>query len=114
MSRKFSRDTLPLLALLISAAHGQSLQVSVSPAVVEAGAPELIRVDAPTAESVEGEWLGHKVRFFRQRSGEWVALAGVDVEAPIGPSALHLTAQEQGGNTLQSVHVDIHAAHYRT
>jgi hypothetical protein len=114
MSRKFSRHTLPLLALLISAAHGQSLQVSVSPAVVEAGAPELIGVEAPTADSVEGEWLGHKFTFFRQYSGEWVALAGVDVEAPIGPSTLRITTHQQGGDMVLPEHVLIRAAHYRT
>jgi hypothetical protein len=90
------------------------LHVSISPAVVEAGAPELIRVDAPTAASVEGEWLGHKFMFFRQNSGEWVALAGVDVEAPIGPSTLHVIAHQHGGDMVVPEHVLIHAAHYHT
>ncbi len=114
MSRNIPGHILPLLALLISIAHGQSLHVSVTPAFVEAGAPELIRVEAPTADSVEGEWLGHKFTFFRQHSGEWVALAGVDVEAPTGPSTLHITAHQHGGDVALPEPVLIHAAHYRT
>jgi len=114
MSRNFPRHIPPVLALLISVAHGQALHVSLTPAVVEAGAPELIRVEAPSADSVDGEWLGHKFTFFRQHGGEWVALAGADVEAPIGPSTLHITAHQHGGDLHLPEQVLIHAAHYRT
>jgi murein DD-endopeptidase MepM/ murein hydrolase activator NlpD len=90
--------------------------VSLSPAVVEAGSPELIRVDAGSAVSVDGDWLGRKIEFFRRPNGHtWFALAGVDVEAPAGPSTLHVTAHAGDGQGADlSRTVDIHPAHYRT
>jgi hypothetical protein len=87
--------------------------VTVTPAMVEAGSPELIRISAPDAERVEGEWLGRKIDFFR-RGTEWFALAGVDVEAPVGPSTLHITASQNGHTEDLSRSIEIHAAHYRT
>jgi murein DD-endopeptidase MepM/ murein hydrolase activator NlpD len=92
--------------------HGAT--VTLSPAVVVAGAPELIRVSEPRADAVEGEWLGRKIAFFHAETGAWFALAGVDVEAAVGPSELHVLAHE-GGKTIDlSRAVEIHAAHYRT
>jgi len=88
--------------------------VSLTPAVVIAGAPELVSVRAPGAASVEGEWLGHKVEFFRRPSGTWDALAGVDVEAPVGPSTLHITVHGSAGSQELTENIEIHAAHYRT
>jgi murein DD-endopeptidase MepM/ murein hydrolase activator NlpD len=87
--------------------------VALTPGVVVAGAPELIRVRAPDATSVDGEWLGRKILFFADH-GSWVALAGVDVEAPLGKSALHITAHMEGKDADLSRDVEIHAAHYRT
>lgn len=87
--------------------------VTLAPAIVVAGAPELIRVNAPHADAVDGEWFGRKIEFFRNH-GEWVALAGVDVEAPVGDSALHITAHEEGRAVDLSETVPIRPAHYRT
>lgn len=84
--------------------------LTLTPAVVYAGAPELIRVLAPQAQSVEGEWMGHKIAFF-EKNGEWFALAGVDVETPVGPSTLRITVKP-GGETARAV--PILEAHYRT
>ena len=65
----------------------QTPAVTLTPAEVEAGSPELIRVAAPAGARLEGDWLGEKLAFFRGRDGQaWYALAGVDVEAPVGPS----------------------------
>ena len=69
---------------------------------------------APNADAVSGEWLGHKIAFFKLHDGSWAALAGVDVEAPAGPSTLHITSVEHGSNVEMSTPVVIHAAHYRT
>ncbi len=91
-----------------------SLRVTMTPGVVEAGAPELIRVEAPSADSVDGEWLGHKFAFFRERDGAWVALAGADVEAPIGPSTLHISRHQHGQDLVLNEDILIHASHYRT
>jgi murein DD-endopeptidase MepM/ murein hydrolase activator NlpD len=76
----------------------------------------LIRVQAADASSVDGEWLGRKLEFFRGRNGRtWFALAGVDVEGAVGPSELKITARlAQGGTRDLSRTIQIHAAHYRT
>jgi murein DD-endopeptidase MepM/ murein hydrolase activator NlpD len=97
-------------------AVAQSPTVSLAPALVEAGSPELIRIDAPETAVPEGEWLGNKLEFFRGRQNRaWFALTGVDVEAAAGASQLKIivrqprTAAEDLSRT-----VEIHAAHYRT
>jgi Peptidase family M23 len=103
-------------ALCAIAAQAQAFAVTLSPAVVEAGSPELIRVDAPAGATLEGEWLGQKLAFFRSHDRQaWYALAGVDVEAPLGSSTLRIGAQLAGSNTTDlSRSVEIHEAHYRT
>ncbi|MGB7266307.1 MAG: M23 family metallopeptidase [Terracidiphilus sp.] len=90
--------------------------VAITPALVVAGSPELIRVDAPAGATVDGEWLGRKLEFFRGRSGTaWFALAGVDVEAQVEASSLHISARTPaGGLTDLSRSIEIHPAHYRT
>jgi murein DD-endopeptidase MepM/ murein hydrolase activator NlpD len=102
-----------LLLALTPAAMAQPAKVTLSPDVVYAGAPELIRVHASAAKSVDGEWLGHKIAFFT-KSGEWFALVGVDVEAPIGPSTLHITVRTASGSGDLSRSIAILQAHYRT
>ncbi len=87
--------------------------VTLQPAVVIAGSPELIRIHAPDAKSVDGEWLGRRISFFFDH-GAWLALAGVDVEAPVGASELRITAHMEGKDIDLSRRVEIHAAHYRT
>ena len=89
--------------------------VIITPAIVVAGSPELISLSSSDAVSVDGEWLGRKFQFFREKPGApWMALAGVDVEAPVGPSTLHITAHTSGSDIDFSRSIDIHAAHYRT
>lgn len=87
--------------------------ITVTPSYVVAGSPEIVRVNARGAQSVSGEWLGHRMEFFRDNAGQWVALAGVDVEAPVGPSALHITVHGDRIAEL-STSIEIHPAHYRT
>ena len=92
---------------------GETLEVSLTPAIVVAGSPELIVIAAPHAKRVSGEWLGHKVEFF-QRGEKWMALAGVDVEATVGPSTLQISAERDDGGSLDlSRTIEIHPAHYR-
>ncbi|MGD0731669.1 MAG: M23 family metallopeptidase [Terracidiphilus sp.] len=94
--------------------NGQTSTVTLTPAIVEAGSPVLIRVDAPASASLDGEWLGRKLQFFRGRGGQgWFALAGVDVEAPTGPSTLQIVVRGGVERDL-SRNVEIHPAHYRT
>lgn len=90
--------------------------LTLTPALVEAGSPELIQVASPDAAGVEGDWMGSKLEFFRGRDGRrWFALAGVDVEAAVGPSTLRIRVKKAGGaehNLSQTI--EIHEAHYKT
>lgn len=105
-----------LLAFLLTAARAQSPAVTLIPAVVVAGSPELVRVEASGVTKIEGEWLGRKVEFFRGRDGRaWFALAGVDVEGAVGASTLKITLHlKSGGERDLSETVAIEAAHYKT
>jgi hypothetical protein len=102
----------------LSRAAGQSEAVTLIPAVVEAGSPVLIRVGAPASAQLDGEWLGRKIQFFRAKDGRpWFALAGVDVEAPSGPSTLRIVATLPGaGGRVSDLSrtVEIHPARYKT
>ncbi len=91
-------------------------KVTLTPAVVEAGSPELIHVNAPAAAALDGEWMGRKLEFFRARSGHgWFALAGVDVEATTGPTTLRIGERLADGATRDlSRPVEILPAHYHT
>src|ERR1700735_655111 len=61
-------------------APAQSSEIVVTPAIVEAGSPELIQIEAPATAKLDGEWLGRKLAFFRGHDNRtWFALAGVDV-----------------------------------
>lgn len=93
--------------------NASAKSVSLMPAFVEAGSPELIVISAPGAKSVEGEWFGHKLEFF-ENGQKWVALAGVDVEAEPGTTTAHITAQTKDGPLDLSQTIEIHPAHYRT
>ena len=108
---------LCLMILVASAvAAGAQSAVTLTPAVVEAGSPELIRVDAPASAMLQGEWAGHKLAFFRGRENRaWFALVGVDVEATAGPSQLKITENlPQTAPRDLNRSIEIHAAHYRT
>ena len=90
--------------------------VTLTPAIVVAGAPELIRVNAPSDATLDGEWMDKKLEFFRGRDGKsWYALAGVDVEVTVGPSTLRLREHTTDRSAVDlSRDVEIHAAHYAT
>jgi hypothetical protein len=111
---------LPLFSFLSGrparALSPQRPLVTLSPEVVEAGSPVLIRVHLDGVAAIDGEWLGRKLEFFCGRDGRsWFALAGVDVEAPVGPSTLRISVKlAKGGARDLSRNVEIHAAHYRT
>jgi murein DD-endopeptidase MepM/ murein hydrolase activator NlpD len=104
-------------------ARAQAPSVTLMPAVVVAGSPELIRVNAPADATLEGEWLGQKLAFFWSEDRQaWYALAGVDVEGAVGTSALRITATLKGtGDGTPELNridlsrgIEIHEAHYRT
>jgi len=96
-------------------------EVTISPAAVVGGSPELICVHLPSGaasdgERPEGTWLGQNLQFFRGRDGDaWYALAGVDVQAQTGSSTLQISARTAAGApTDLSRSVEILPAHYRT
>jgi hypothetical protein len=97
-------------------APAQSSEIVVTPAIVEAGSPELIQIEAPATAKLDGEWLGRKLAFFRGHDNRtWFALAGVDVEAPTGPSQIKVTARLENGESRDLVRtIEIQPAHYRT
>jgi murein DD-endopeptidase MepM/ murein hydrolase activator NlpD len=106
---------LSLLSLATGQLWAQSAAVALTPPLVQAGSPELIRVNAPDATSVDGEWLGRGLQFFRGRDGKaWFALAGVDVEAPSGLSTLRLVLHNGSSASDLSQRVVIHPGNYRT
>jgi len=104
-----------VMAFALTPAYAQNSAVTSTPAVVEAGSPELIHVDAPASAALEGEWMGHRLAFFRAAGGRgWYALAGVDVEASPGPSTLQITEKLSDGATRDlSRSVDVLPGHYR-
>ncbi len=113
-----------VLAALVSPLPGRaqtSAEVTITPPAVVAGSPELICVRlsggaTSTGESPEGSWLGQKLQFFRGRDGHsWHALAGVDVQSPIGASTLQISLPTAASTTIDlSRSVEILPAHYRT
>jgi len=125
MAFRSSLLVLAALCLLVPSAQGQhrkkpavrpappSGPVTLTPAVVEAGSPELLRIQAPATAHLEGGWLGHKLAFFRGNSA-WYALAGVDVEAPLGPSTLKISYGQGEDRHDLSQTIPIRAAHYTT
>jgi hypothetical protein len=104
-----------LIATHLTIARAQSPAITLTPAVIQAGSPVLIHVEASGDASLDGEWQGHKLQFFPGRTGHgWYALAGVDVEAPVGPSTLKVFVRLAGTVRDLSREVEIHSAHYRT
>jgi murein DD-endopeptidase MepM/ murein hydrolase activator NlpD len=97
-------------------ARAQAGAVTLTPALVEVGSPELIRVDAPATAMLDGEWMGRKLEFFRGRNNQaWFALAGVDVEATVGPSSLRIRVRPANGEVRDLTRsVEIQPAHYLT
>jgi len=118
--RLLSVILLSMLASVLAAqsrAHADLQPITLTPAIVAAGSPELIRVVAPEDARLEGEWLGRKIEFFHARNGSaWLALAGVDVEAKTGPSTLSITVKPAGGGAARDLSrtIEIHPAHYHT
>ena len=87
--------------------------VSLTPAFVQSGSPELIVISTLNAKSVSGSWLGHKLEFFHEGE-KWIALAGVDVETPPGTTIAKISAETGEGELDLSQTIEIHPAHYRT
>ena len=111
-----------LLLLLLGASFkplclAQNAVVMLSPALVENGSPELIRIEGVSlaATHVEGEWMDHRFTFFRGPDRHsWVTLVGVDVEAKPGPSTLKISIRLTVETSYIETPVRIHPASYAT
>jgi murein DD-endopeptidase MepM/ murein hydrolase activator NlpD len=67
-------------------------KVSWQPAKLVRGSPVLFQVSIPRAQAISGEWMGHKLSFFRYENGtSWYALAGIPVETKPGNYQLSLS-----------------------
>ena len=100
----------------VSFAQTNAPAVTITPAAVVAGSPELIRVAAPATAKLDGELLGQKLEFFRgENQKDWYAFAGVDVDAALGPSTLAIHARLANGEDRDlGSKITILPAHYRT
>ena len=105
-----------LLAVSVCcSAYSQGSGITLIPAIVQSGSPELIAVEGPPDARIEGDWLGHKLAFFRGRTGpRWFALTGADVEAAPGASTLRIVVHTTAGDRDLTRAVEIHPSHYRT
>jgi len=108
--------------LLAACAQAQKATLTLTPELVVAGAPEILRVSAPADAHLEGDWDGRPLRFFPGRAANsWYAVAGVDVEAAPGPStvpstirvAIHPHGERDSLPEIRET-IAIHPAHYRT
>ena len=105
----------PLSTSIAQRKPTSSSEITLTPAIVEAGSPELIRVNAPGATLVTGEWLGHSIQFFESSDRRsWLALVGVDVEEATGPSKLKIKVSMLPDTADFDRDIEIHPAHYRT
>ncbi len=96
-------------------AYGQKPVVTLTPSDVLVGSPELIRIDAPGAARVSGEWFGRSFEFFRGSGrADWFALVGVDVEAQVGVSTLRIQVAINNNTIGIDKPVQIFPAKYRT
>ncbi len=103
------------LSVAVFSAFAQKQEITLTPARVVAGSPELIRVEAPGAQYVVGHWMGPVIEFFPTAShNTWYALIGVDVEATTGPSTLHILIHTAQGDEPLERTIEILPAHYRT
>jgi len=98
-----TRWALLLVAVSLGAApvHARVLKTALSvtwqPVALVRGSPVLFQVSDPRAQEVSGQWMGHKLSFFRYENGTtWYALAGIPVETKPGSYDLSLSETLKG------------------
>jgi murein DD-endopeptidase MepM/ murein hydrolase activator NlpD len=91
--------------------------LTLTPAVLSPGSPVLISVEVGDVTSIDGKLLDQPLHFFRpsEKSNKWIALAGIDVEAPVAPTMLTVTFHLSDGTTRDlNRTINLTPAHYRT
>jgi hypothetical protein len=107
--------TAVLITFIASHSFAQNPAITLTPPLVDAGAPTLIYVNASSDATLNGIWQGHTLNFFRASNDRgWFALAGLDVEQAVGPSILQLHMHLAHREIDLSRTIEIHPAHYRT
>src|ERR1043165_6923131 len=87
--------------------------ITSQPAKLVCGSPVLFQISAPKAQSVTGEWMGHKVNFFRYENGpSWYALAGIHIETKAGTYDLLLSETLPRGALQLTKKIKIATAKY--
>lgn len=116
---KFVLAALLLIAAMSSGepAQARTLKAAVAvtwqPAKLVRGSPVLFQVSAPKAHSVTGEWMGHKINFFRYENGtSWYALAGIPVETKAGNYELSISETLPRGTLQLTKKIKISTAKY--
>lgn len=91
-----------LVALVVPVLHASDeLAVTYRAGAIQPGDVVRVAVRAPAgASGVTATWHGRAVPFTRDADGVWRALIGIDVEAPIGPASLVVTAARPGAAPL--------------
>jgi murein DD-endopeptidase MepM/ murein hydrolase activator NlpD len=111
------RSLLITVALCLAASPLSAQSVTLTPDTLSPGSPVLISIDLPNAISIDGTLLNLPLHFFHPASKPhaWLALAGIDVEAPAEPASLSITAHLIDGTTRDlSRSITLTPAHYRT
>lgn len=87
--------------------------VAWQPVKLVSGSPVLFQISAARAKSISGEWMGHKLSFFRPRAGSaWYALAGISVETKPGSYELQINEMFVAGSRQITKKVKIGTANY--
>ena len=96
-----------------SSAAGRPVRITWQPAKLVRGSAVLFQISVPKAQSVSGNWMGHKLIFFCSKNGtSWYALAGVPVETRPGTYNLELTENLSSGPVQITRKVRIANARY--
>ncbi|HEY4052636.1 MAG TPA: M23 family metallopeptidase [Terriglobales bacterium] len=97
--------------------HARTLKATVTvawqPAKLVRGSPVLFQVSDARAQAVSGQWMGHKLSFFRSENGTtWYALAGIPVETKPGSYDLSLSETLKGRTAPEVKKIKVGDASY--
>jgi murein DD-endopeptidase MepM/ murein hydrolase activator NlpD len=94
-----AKSTFTILFILLLISHSWAINISIIPSAPKQGDVILIRIKSSDDRTTpEGSFMGRKLKFFRAESGDFVALAGVDMRASSGEYRLEIS---DGKNILE-------------
>lgn len=81
-----------ILFILLLISNSWAINISIIPSVAKQGDVIFIRIKSSDDRTTpEGSFMGRKLKFFRTESGDFVALAGVDMRASSGKYHLEIS-----------------------